>query len=82
MASNTDKCAHPSCLCPAKKGSKYCSTYCEAKPRLRTSFAVAATPGVETRERRELKEQDAPDSIGTGEFPVKPQRGCQRDVSV
>jgi len=26
---NDKKCAHPSCNCQAKEGSKYCSTYCE-----------------------------------------------------
>jgi hypothetical protein len=31
MASNFEKCAHPSCLCAAKQGSKYCSTYCEGE---------------------------------------------------
>jgi len=31
MASDLEKCAHPSCLCPAKQGSKYCSTYCEGE---------------------------------------------------
>jgi hypothetical protein len=31
MASDFEKCAHPSCLCPAKQGSKYCSTYCEGE---------------------------------------------------
>jgi len=29
MASQ-EKCAHPSCQCPAPEGSKYCSPYCEA----------------------------------------------------
>jgi hypothetical protein len=28
---NKDKCAHPSCHCAAKQGSKYCSTYCEGE---------------------------------------------------
>jgi len=27
----TKKCAHPSCSCPAKEGSAYCSTYCEGQ---------------------------------------------------
>jgi hypothetical protein len=31
MATNVEKCAHPSCLCPVKQGSKYCSTYCEGE---------------------------------------------------
>jgi hypothetical protein len=31
MASNFEKCAHPSCRCSAKQGSKYCSTYCEGE---------------------------------------------------
>jgi len=26
-----DRCAHPSCHCTAKPGSKYCSTYCEGE---------------------------------------------------
>lgn len=26
-----EKCAHPSCSCPAKAGSKYCGTYCEGE---------------------------------------------------
>jgi hypothetical protein len=25
----TEKCAHPSCNCPAAKGSKYCGALCE-----------------------------------------------------
>ena len=25
-----DKCAHPSCSCPAAEGTRYCSAYCEA----------------------------------------------------
>lgn len=24
-----DKCAHPSCKCMARDGSKYCSAFCE-----------------------------------------------------
>jgi len=24
-----EKCAHPSCDCPAEEGSKYCSEYCK-----------------------------------------------------
>jgi hypothetical protein len=27
----TKKCAHPSCHCPAKQDSDYCSTYCEGE---------------------------------------------------
>jgi hypothetical protein len=27
MPERTEKCAHPSCQCPAKPGSRYCSTY-------------------------------------------------------
>jgi hypothetical protein len=27
------KCAHASCLCKAKEGSEYCSTYCEGKAK-------------------------------------------------
>lgn len=27
----SEKCAHPSCQCEAKAGSKYCSTYCEGE---------------------------------------------------
>jgi hypothetical protein len=31
MAKNkTEKCAHPGCNCPAVKGNKYCSPYCES----------------------------------------------------
>ena len=26
-----EKCAHPSCFCTAKTGSKYCGTYCEGE---------------------------------------------------
>jgi hypothetical protein len=26
----TTKCANPGCECPAAKGSKYCSPYCES----------------------------------------------------
>jgi hypothetical protein len=26
-----EKCAHPSCTCPAKAGSKFCGTYCEGE---------------------------------------------------
>ena len=26
-----ETCAHPSCQCFAKPGSKYCSTYCEGE---------------------------------------------------
>jgi hypothetical protein len=26
--STTEKCAHPSCDCPAQEGEKYCSPYC------------------------------------------------------
>jgi hypothetical protein len=26
----TEKCAHPSCNCPAAKDSKFCGTLCEA----------------------------------------------------
>lgn len=26
---DTKKCAHPSCNCAAKEGSKYCGAYCE-----------------------------------------------------
>jgi hypothetical protein len=30
MANNqTEKCAHPSCVCPPAKDSKYCSALCE-----------------------------------------------------
>jgi len=25
----TEQCAHPGCNCPAPKGRKYCSPYCE-----------------------------------------------------
>jgi hypothetical protein len=24
-----NKCAHPTCNCPAAQGEKYCSTYCQ-----------------------------------------------------
>jgi hypothetical protein len=27
----SEKCAHPSCSCPAKAGNKYCGTYCEGE---------------------------------------------------
>ena len=27
----TEKCAHPACLCKARPGSHYCSTYCEGE---------------------------------------------------
>ena len=31
MAKNkTEKCLHPGCNCPAVKGSRYCSPYCES----------------------------------------------------
>jgi len=30
---DTKKCAHPSCNCPAKEGSVYCSTYCEGQAK-------------------------------------------------
>lgn len=29
--SDTKKCAHPTCNCPANKDSDYCSTFCEGK---------------------------------------------------
>ena len=29
MAQKQEKCAHPSCVCPRTKDSKYCSTYCQ-----------------------------------------------------
>jgi hypothetical protein len=28
---SNQKCAHPSCLCHARSGSNYCSTYCEGE---------------------------------------------------
>jgi hypothetical protein len=31
MDKTNEKCAHPSCKCPAKAESKYCSTYCEGQ---------------------------------------------------
>lgn len=31
MEKNTEKCAHPSCECPAQPDSDYCSTYCEGQ---------------------------------------------------
>jgi hypothetical protein len=31
LMSDTKKCAHPTCNCPAQKSSDYCSTYCEGK---------------------------------------------------
>jgi len=33
MATTTDKCAHPSCRCPAKPDNRYCSTYCEGEAK-------------------------------------------------
>jgi hypothetical protein len=33
MATNPEKCAHPSCQCTATEGSKYCSTYCEGEAK-------------------------------------------------
>jgi len=33
MESKPEKCAHPSCSCTARKGSKYCSTYCEGEAK-------------------------------------------------
>jgi len=29
MAEEPKKCAHPSCVCMAKEGSKYCGAWCE-----------------------------------------------------
>ena len=29
MSEMTDKCAHPSCHCPAHMDTEYCSEYCE-----------------------------------------------------
>jgi len=29
-----EKCAHPSCACPAREGSEYCSTYCEGSAKI------------------------------------------------
>jgi hypothetical protein len=29
MTDTPQKCAHPSCNCPARDDSKYCSSYCE-----------------------------------------------------
>lgn len=29
MPEMTDKCAHPSCHCPARMEKDYCSEYCE-----------------------------------------------------
>ena len=29
-----EKCARPGCECPAAKGSKYCSPYCECGPSI------------------------------------------------
>lgn len=31
MNPNNQKCAHPSCGCPAVKDSDYCSTFCEGQ---------------------------------------------------
>jgi hypothetical protein len=33
MASQPEKCAHPSCLCKVKEGEKYCSTFCEGEAK-------------------------------------------------
>jgi hypothetical protein len=33
MADKQEKCAHPSCLCAARKDSEYCSTYCEGEAK-------------------------------------------------
>jgi hypothetical protein len=30
MAEKARQCAHPGCNCRVKKGSKYCSDYCES----------------------------------------------------
>lgn len=30
MPEMTDKCAHPSCHCPAQMENDYCSEYCES----------------------------------------------------
>ncbi|HKD09574.1 MAG TPA: hypothetical protein VKB79_26950 [Bryobacteraceae bacterium] len=30
MADQKEKCAHPSCVCPAAEDSKFCSAACEA----------------------------------------------------
>jgi len=33
MEPKKEKCAHPSCGCRAKKGSKYCGAYCEGEAK-------------------------------------------------
>ena len=33
MPDKKEKCAHPSCQCPPRPDSKYCSTYCEGEAK-------------------------------------------------
>jgi hypothetical protein len=45
MESKPEKCAHPSCACPAKQGSKYCSTYCEGEAKTVDIICSCGHPG-------------------------------------
>jgi hypothetical protein len=52
--SDTKKCLHPACHCPARPDSDYCSTYCEGEAKTADiicscGHAHCATAGAATR---------------------------------
>ena len=51
MASQPEKCAHPSCLCTVKDGTKYCSTFCEGEAKTADIVCSCGHPGCVTPKR-------------------------------
>jgi hypothetical protein len=45
MASETKKCAHPSCNCPAQEDSNYCGAYCEGNAHTADILCNCGHPG-------------------------------------
>jgi hypothetical protein len=48
--SETKKCAHPVCHCPARPNDDYCSTYCEGEAKTADIICTCGHPHCATTE--------------------------------
>jgi hypothetical protein len=78
-----EKCAHPSCQCQAKAGSKYCSTYCEGEAKTADIICNCGHPACTARSWTDKALPEHPLHRESDKLSETiPLRGCEKGAAM